>query len=170
MFATKPTLLSCMLPFLIACSTANSDGRPDGATQATPETERGNSGSLEGAGGDRDSAASVGDAKDAAADSRSQLGTVTCNAAGCTTGFTCTACASSLVCDDRGGVATCVTVEAFFGCGQDTVFCQSSCGVCLPPGSACGLGACDANAKPCGSGASCGAGTKCVDDVCTLDK
>ena len=98
------------------------------------------------------------------------LTATTCAEAGCQTAFRCAACGAELVCDDVHGDAACVTVETFFECGEGTLFCNSSCGVCLLPGSACVKNSCDANAKPCGSGARCGLGTRCVDDVCVLDQ
>jgi hypothetical protein len=98
------------------------------------------------------------------------LGVPTCAQAGCQTAFRCTACDAELVCDDVHGAAACVTIETFFECGEGTRFCNSSCGVCLLPGSPCVKDSCDATVKPCGRGARCGSGTRCVDDVCVLDQ
>lgn len=93
----------------------------------------------------------------------------TCAAAGCTAGFTCGACPPSDVCDDTHGRMSCLSVDALAGCGPGTEFCNSSCGVCQLPGSRCVIDTCDDAVARCGAGASCGRGTRCVDDVCVVE-
>jgi hypothetical protein len=93
----------------------------------------------------------------------------TCAQAGCTTGFTCASCPNSLVCDDLHGPARCVTVETLAGCAPGTEFCNSSCGVCVVPGSACGIDTCDSTVRSCDGGAGCGRGTHCTAGGCVPD-
>ncbi len=115
-----------------------------------------------------DSGTSEPDARTDASRTASALGVATCVEAGCETGFHCSACDAATVCDDLDGPAKCVTVEAFVECGEGTVFCNSSCGVCQLPGERCDLQTCSNVVEACGSGASCGRGTVCSDDICVL--
>jgi len=99
------------------------------------------------------------------ASSSTNKGNATCLELGCTTGFTCVACGPELVCDDLHGHAACASVETFASCGAGTMFCNSSCGVCLLPGAPCVMDSCGPEVTKC-LGASCGPGTRCDGGRC----
>lgn len=159
----RPELVATRTPFLLSLFALAALGCGGGTSP--PSTDAASSRST-----DPDAAvprdADLGDRADAAADRATPLDAMTCEAAGCTAGFTCAACPPGLVCDDATGHAKCTTTEELFGCGAGTRFCNSSCGICLLPGAPCVIDSCSGQVESCGAGAKCGTGTKCADDAC----
>ena len=131
--------------------------------QAAVVDDRGGAGDGGAPKGARD--ASTADASADAARKAGPAGT-TCAAWGCTTAFRCAACDPDLICDDLHGPAACVTIEQLSGCGPGTMFCNSSCGVCLLSGARCVIDSCGPDTTKCAGNASCGTGTACDGGRC----